>query len=252
MAQPDSRAIRPADILEFLRQNGDQGFKQRNYRADGGVSVFERRSAVDDAIPLEAEDGIAPVTEHLPTGIPEAEVEHRLAAARAAAKAEGMAEERARLMGEIEAERAQLNEALSAFERVTARLSEVHPDDSASLVGALEEAIRRLASERAGIEIDETPTAFLRRIETLADRVGQGIRSVRIRLNPGDFAAIQQFIESSETIEEGMIAVDLSLGRGDVIVRSDAVRLEDVIAPAKLDAKPARKPRLKSTPKDDE
>ncbi len=247
MSESEQRTIRPADILELIRTSAEQGFVHRNFRETTGDETFAQRTVAETAVVIDDAEtpDIHPVTEALPHGIPEAEVEHRLAAARAAAKAEGIAEERARLMNEIEDKLTEMEEAKAAFERVVARLSEVQPDDSAMIVGALEEAIRRLASERAGIEIDETPQAFLQRIETLADRVSQGIRTVRVRLNPGDFAAIHPHIESSETIDEGMITADLSLGRGDVIVRADAIRLEDVIAPAQDTKRSASRASLK-------
>ncbi|OUD10188.1 hypothetical protein BVC71_01335 [Marivivens niveibacter] len=239
MTQPEPRKIRPADILEMIRSNAEQGFVERNFREPADATKFAAKTIADSATVIEDAENIAPVTEALVQGIPEAEVEHRIAAARAAAKAEGIAEERARLEGEINEERAQLQDAKAAFERAVARLSELHPEDSAQIVDTLDIAIRRLASERAGMEIDIMPLPFLTRIEAIADRVSQGIRSVKIRLNPGDFAAIEPYIGTSETIDPDMLSIDLGLGRGDVIVRSDAVRLEDVIAPNDLTAQPA-------------
>jgi hypothetical protein len=67
-------------------------------------------------------------------------------------------------------------------------------------------------------------------------------------MNAGDFAAIEPQLENSELVESEMISVDLSLGRGDLIVRTDAIRLQDIIAPA-TDAKqaaPRRSTRSKS------
>ena len=260
MSDPQQpRSIRPADILEMIRSSAEQGFIERNFREATDASKFSERTVADTATVIPSADDVPATTAPMPTGIPEAEVEHRIAAARAAAKAEGIAEERARLQNEIEEERLSLNEAKAAFESVVGRLGELHPEDSAQLVSALEEAVRRLASERAGMEIDIMPLPFLTRIESIADRVSAGVRDVKIRLNPGDFAAIEPYLGTSETIQPDMISIDLGLGRGDVIVRSDAVRLEDVIAPMDLTTAPAnekaaaensgRAPSRKATPK---
>ncbi len=233
MSDNPARAIRPADILSLLRESSDRGFVERNFRDPSIGSSFAARPATENAVVIhDPTKDVAPTTPKAPPpGIPEEEVEHRLAAARAAAKAEGIAEERARLTAQVEAEQAALREARDAFLRVVSRLSEVHPADSATLSAQLTEAVRRLASERAGLAIDDMPRDFLTRIESLAERVSQGVHDVRVRLNPGDFAAIQPHIDQSETIDPGNISIDMSLGRGDVIVRTEAVRLEDIIAP---------------------
>ena len=121
--------------------------------------------------------------------------------------------------------------ARDAFAAAIDRLGTVDVADSETLQAVLEEAIRRLASERAGSQIDDMPDPFMTRIEAIVDRVSQGIRSVKVRLNAGDFAAIEPHLENSELLTNEMLSVDMSLGRGDVIVRTDAVRLQDIIAP---------------------
>ena len=244
MEQPQARTIRPADIISLIRQSTDKGFVERKFTGDEGS--FETRPVAETAIRIEEVFPEAEVFIPEP-GIPEAEVAKMVEAARAEGHAKGVAEEAARQGSAIAEAEAQLIAAKDAFVRVATRLSEVAPEDSAQLAQALGEAVRRLASERAGMAIDDAPTAFLRRIEMLADRVSQGVRDVRIRLNPGDFAAIHPHLETSETIIEAILSADLSLGRGDVIVRSESVRLEDIIAPAVAE-EPAKKPELKPAP----
>ncbi len=250
MADQAERTIRPVDILAMIRATNGDGFKKKDYTDGTSGGAFAPRSAQQTAVVVE-DPSIAPVTPEpvieQVSGISEAEVEHRVEAARAAAKAEGIAEERARLNAEIADERAQMAVLRATMQNVINRLSEVHPDDSANLAASIDQAVRRLASERAGVQIEETPDAFLKRIETLADRVSQGIRAVKIRLNPEDHAAILPEVAGSETIDTAMISVDATLGRGDVIVRCEAIRLEDVIAPNKAADKPIRPPQPDET-----
>lgn len=235
MVLPNSNSLRPADIVEFLRQNSEQGFKKRSYDADSDNRIFERRSALEDALTLYNEGNVPAAKEHVISGVPEAEVERRLSAARAAAKSEGIAEEYARLTDETKKERAMLHDSICAFQAVMARLHEVNLDDNAHLFDSLELVIRKLASQRAGIQIDSTPSAFVRRVEALVDKVGQSVRNLQIRLNSEDFTAILPHLKNSEVVDVERIISDPMLARGDVIVRSDLVRLEDVLAPEILD-----------------
>lgn len=235
MAQPEGRAIRPADIIDLIRAKGDGRFQARNFREDAGPEGFQASPFSGRATVIEPADAPAtkqPVPPPDAPGIPEAEVEHRLNAARAAAKAEGIAEERARLEADLNAATQQMITARDAFAAAIDRLGTVDVADSETLQAVMEEAIRRLASERAGSQIDDMPDHFMTRIEAIVDRVSQGIRSVKVRLNAGDFAAIEPHLDNSELLTNDMLSVDMSLGRGDVIVRTDAVRLQDIIAPA--------------------
>jgi flagellar assembly protein FliH len=251
MSQSENRAIRPADIIELIRSKGDGQFQARNFRDGPTSDTFHAAPFSDRATVVEPEaspDTKQPVPPPPAPGIPEAEVEHRLNAARAAAKAEGIAEERARLEADLTAATNEMHAARDAFAAAVERMGTVDIADSETLQAALEEAIRRLASERAGSQIDDMPEHFMKRIEAIVDRVSQGIRSVKVRMNAGDFAAIEPQLENSELLESEMISVDLSLGRGDLIIRTDAIRLQDIIAPA-TDAKqaaPRRSTRSKS------
>ena len=250
MAQSENRAIRPADIIELIRAKGDGNFQARNFRdgstdEDFQAKPFSGRATVVE--PTESPDTKQPVPPPPAPGIPEDEVEHRVNAARAAAKAEGIAEERARLEDSLQDATDQMIAARDAFTSFVEKLGSIDIADTEMLKGALEEAIRHLASERAGSKIDDIPEHFLARLDAIVDRVSQGIQAVKIRLNAEDFAAIEPHIGDSELIEKDVISIDVSLGRGDIIVRTDAVRLQDIIAPQKeTKSVSSRKTRSKS------
>jgi flagellar assembly protein FliH len=137
---------------------------------------------------------------------------------------------RGRAEGRAEAEAA-LAPARAAFLAAAARLA-VASDPADDLGGMLADAVRQLAAERAGQLIDTLPAAFAARIETLADRVAQGVRGVTLRLNPDDLAAITPHLAGFDVLAGATLAGDARLARGDVEVRAEGIRLSDLIGGA--------------------
>ncbi|MGS4946768.1 FliH/SctL family protein [Meridianimarinicoccus sp. RP-17] len=132
--------------------------------------------------------------------------------------------------GRREAE-AELQAARDAFLQAAAALTRDDAIDLGALVPALTDAIRQLASQRAGQAIDDMPGPFLDRIETLAHQARQGLETVSIRLNPEDHAAIAPHLPSAPLVAKSRLTADPDLGRGDVALRVGSIRLNDVIAP---------------------
>lgn len=97
------------------------------------------------------------------------------------------------------------------------------------LSAALQQAVIRLAAQRAGAAIDAMPAAFLHRIDALAERVAQGMRKVRLRLHPDDLAAILPLLGGREGFGPDVIETDPTLMRGDAEVRAEGVTLSDLL-----------------------
>lgn len=132
--------------------------------------------------------------------------------------------------GRREAE-ADLQAARDAFLQAATALTRDDVIDLGALVPALTDAIRNLASQRAGYAIDDLPAPFLDRIEMLAHQARQGLETVSIRLNPDDHAAIAPHLPSAPLVAKSRLTADPGLGRGDVALRVGSIRLRDVIAP---------------------
>ncbi|MDA0186318.1 MAG: FliH/SctL family protein [Proteobacteria bacterium] len=133
-------------------------------------------------------------------------------------RAEVEAEAEARLSTAVET----LAAAAHAFQHPTAEMM-------ASLRAEITEAVLKLASERAGIEIDTIPDAFVERIETLADRIhGQATQAV-LCLNPEDHQAISALIAGSDSLASMRVVTSAELSRGDVDLVVDGLRLSDRI-----------------------
>src|SRR3990167_8643840 len=136
----------------------------------------------------------------------------------AAARAEGEAAGSARGMGAREF-------SLAAARRLDAPSAA----DTAALAASMEAAVRALAAKRAGQVIDHSPKPFMDRIEALAERVSQGLRSLELRLHPDDLAAITPFLPDSDLLTASRLVAEPRLSRGDVDIRADGIRLADLL-----------------------
>ena len=148
-------------------------------------------------------------------------------------KATGM--EEGRTAGRAEAS-AQLERAVQAFESATARLSELSAVDSDALAASINEAILRLASERAGQAIAEQPDSFADRIEALLATIRTVSGQPSIRLNPADLASIQPLADTREKLRHCNFVADESLANGDLSVMVGTIGIDDIIVPSEAAA----------------
>ena len=143
-------------------------------------------------------------------------------------KAEGMEEGRA--AGRAEAS-AQLERVIQAFEAATSRLSDLTAVDSDTLAASINEAILRIASERAGKAIAEQPDSFADRIEGLLATIRTVSGQPSIRLNPADLASIQPLADTREKLRHCNFVPDDSLAHGDLSVMVGTIGIDDIIVP---------------------
>lgn len=152
---------------------------------------------------------------------------------RAEAFAAGRAEAEAELRNSLTAATKALQAAAQAFSQPPAgAIAQLRHD--------IAEAVLRLASERAGLEIDTLPEAFLERIEALADRIHAQSSQPVLRLHPDDLAAIDSLIQGSDILASMRIVTALDLSRGDVDLAVDGLRLSDRIIGRAAPRKTAR------------
>ena len=143
-------------------------------------------------------------------------------------KAEGMDEGRA--AGRAEAS-AQLERVIQAFEAATSRLSDLTAVDSDALAASINDAILRIASDRAGKAIAEQPDSFADRIEGLLATIRTVSGQPSIRLNPADLASIQPLADTREKLRHCNFVPDDSLAHGDLSVMVGTIGIDDIIVP---------------------
>ena len=143
-------------------------------------------------------------------------------------KAEGMEEGRA--AGRAEAS-AQLERVIQAFEAATSRLSDMTAVDSDALAASINEAVLRIASERAGKAIAEQPDSFADRIEALLATIRTVSGQPSIRLNPADLTSIQPLADTREKLRHCNFVADDALAHGDLSVMVGTIGIDDIIVP---------------------
>jgi flagellar biosynthesis/type III secretory pathway protein FliH len=103
------------------------------------------------------------------------------------------------------------------------------------------EAVKQLASVRAGAQIDEMPTPYLTKVEDLVDRIRNDLAQPRLRMNPDDIAAIKPYLAASETLSSIIISADTDLARGDIELSTDNLRYADRVIPKPVPGAMARR-----------
>ncbi|MDB9891091.1 hypothetical protein OAD74_06915 [Alphaproteobacteria bacterium] len=144
-------------------------------------------------------------------------------------KAEGVIEGREAAIVEIKAAaeleaRAELADKVSAFEEGLAALTKPQALQVETLVKSIHATILRLASERAGSQIDDMPEAFSNRVDALTQSIGKKINEGQVQLNSDDYALMVPFF--ADTTFDFVANSDLK--RGDIVLRFDGIELRDV------------------------
>ena len=148
-------------------------------------------------------------------------------------KAEGM--EEGRTAGRAEAS-AQLERVIQAFEAATSRLFDMTAVDSDALAASINEAVLRIASDRAGKAIAEQPDSFADRIEALLATIRTVSGQPSIRLNPADLASIQPLADTREKLRHCNFVADDALAHGDLSVMVGTIGIDDIIVPPEASA----------------
>ncbi|MDA7648281.1 hypothetical protein N8746_02155 [Alphaproteobacteria bacterium] len=144
-------------------------------------------------------------------------------------KVEGFIEGREAAIVEIKAAaeleaRAELADKVSAFEEGLAALTKPQSLQVETLAKSIQATVLRLASERAGSQIDDMPEAFVNRIDALTCSVGKKINEGQVQLNSDDYALMVPFFANT-TFD---FVANPDLKRGDIVLRFDGIELRDV------------------------
>ena len=127
---------------------------------------------------------------------------------------------------------------IARLEAVIARAASADAVDVSALAPALEQAVLKLASERAGLAIAENPEGVFQRVEALIEKVKSGANAITITLNPDDLAAVQAWRGAQNTHPNWDWRGDADFASGDIRLKLDGITVTDllgvesVIAPA--------------------
>ena len=137
-------------------------------------------------------------------------------------QAAGRAEGQATAAGELE-------QTIQKFESAALALSKASAVDLSRLQSSLNAVICRLASDRAGVAIDDMPEGLIARIEEMAEQIISKTAHPVIRLHPEDLAAIAPLATQREALKPYKFEADDTLDRSDIMVWADGICLDDEI-----------------------
>ena len=142
----------------------------------------------------------------------------------AARSAEPTEEEKA-IATAREAERIEI---ISRLEAVIAAAAGTEAVDVSALAPAIEQAVLRLASERAGLAIQENPEGLVQRIEQLIEKVKSSASAICVTLNPGDLKAVETWRSAQNAYPNWIWRADTQLVSGDIKLKLDGISVSDV------------------------
>ena len=121
-------------------------------------------------------------------------------------------------------------EALEAFQIIIDNIKKKEAVDKTDLTQSILLAITRLASERAGILIDQHPETFKNKITSFADKIEQESKNLILNLNPMDANLLKDKLAESLRDKKIEIKENSELFRGDFIFQMGAVEIGDLIS----------------------
>ena len=119
---------------------------------------------------------------------------------------------------------ANLADKIAAFEAALVALTKPQALQAEELSRSIHASVLKLASERAGQQIDEMPKNFLARIEALVLGVGQKMTSGEVHINGDDYKAMVPYLTDSQFD----FVAKPDLARGDIILKFAGVELYDI------------------------
>ena len=187
-------------------------YQQQEAEQDAAaVQAREQREAEDASLRAQAEE------EGYKRGF-----ESGLEAARSAEPTE---EEKAHAAAK-EQERADI---ISRLETVIAAAASAEAVDVSELVPVLEQAVLRLASERAGLAIRENPQGLVQRIEHLVEKVKSGAKAISVTLHPDDLKAVNTWRPTVSAHSAWTWRADASFVSGDIQLKLDGITVIDLL-----------------------
>ena len=102
--------------------------------------------------------------------------------------------------------------------------------DKTELTQSILKTITRLASERAGSVIEETPEPFENKIISFVEKIEQASKKLILNLNPRDASLIEKTLVKNLDHKDIEIRENSELFRGDFILQMGSVEIGDLIS----------------------
>ena len=121
------------------------------------------------------------------------------------------------------------SEQQNTFDALITSLTRMSFAETKELEIDIQAAILSLASERAGVAIQDMPESFLARIEHLMSRAGNSVDNPIIKLNRDDLIHITKAKEQSKTFSKMRFIEEARLNHGDISINLAGIEIEDIL-----------------------
>ena len=125
-----------------------------------------------------------------------------------------------------EAEKQDIIQRFTAAIDAAAKMESV---DVSEIQQAIEFAVKRLASERAGYAITDNPEGLVTRIASLADNISSQARIMDVYLNPEDKLAVEKWLDTDATDHEWSLHSAAEQLSGDIRIVVGGIELTDLL-----------------------
>ena len=143
------------------------------------------------------------------------------------ARQEGIEIGRKLALSEIEAEQ---KEAINTLKMLVNNIKEKETLDKSDLLQSILDVVTHLASERAGIIIDETPKIFKNKISKFIDEIEHASKKIILNLNPKDANLIKEITTNPLHDNNIELKENSELLRGDFIIQVGSVEMGNLIS----------------------
>jgi len=130
-------------------------------------------------------------------------------------------------LSEIEAEQ---KEAINTLKMLVNNIKEKETLDKSDLLQSILDVVTHLASERAGIIIDETPEIFKNKISKFIDEIEHASKKIILNLNPKDANLIKEITTNPLHDDNIELKENSELLRGDFIIQVGSVEMGNLIS----------------------
>ena len=119
---------------------------------------------------------------------------------------------------------------IETFQLIIDSIKSKEAVDKTELTQSILKTITRLASERAGSVIEETPEPFENKIISFVEKIEQASKKLILNLNPRDASFIEKTLVKNLDHEDIEIRENSELFRGDFILQMGSVEIGDLIS----------------------
>lgn len=119
---------------------------------------------------------------------------------------------------------------IETFQLIIDNIKSKEAVDKTELTQSILKTITRLASERAGSVIEETPEPFENKIISFVEKIEQASKKLILNLNPRDASLIEKTLVKNLDYKDIEIRENSELFRGDFILQMGSVEIGDLIS----------------------